>query len=111
MTQAVRALAAVGAKEDEPYVTLILLRLYRFQQEHFHQSYEMRDFRHPENSESEIVTEFCRLAPICDKHLELLMPDVAWEWATAHPSLLDYPPIRQELDRMARPRVYAKEKP
>ncbi len=87
-------LAASGSREHEKYIILIFLRLSRFHNEHFHQSYEL-------GRENPLTIEFYRLIGETNyKKAEYMGSGLADGYVKTHQELLDYPLIKTEWNRI-----------
>jgi hypothetical protein len=82
------------SRAHEPYVILIFLKLSRFNIEHFKQSYEL-------GRENPLTKEFYRLIGETDyEKAELMASYLADNYVDKHPELLEYAPIKAEMQRI-----------
>ena len=99
--EAVNALAASQSRDHEKYIVLIFLRHYRAQVELARQSYELREvsnsYGEPKNP---LLKEFLRLLNVNPKEREFLSSGEAHTWVVNHPELMNYAPIKEEVERI-----------
>jgi hypothetical protein len=82
------------SRAHEPYVLLIFLKLSRFNIEHFKQSYEL-------GRENPLTKEFYRIIGETNYEKAELMPSyLSDNYVEKHPELLEYAPIKAEMQRI-----------
>ena len=89
-------LASAKSREHEKYIILIFLRLWRFQVEHFKQSYEL-------GRSNPLTKEFYRpIGRVDYEKAEFLPAYLADNYVEKHSELLEYPLIAVEIARIAK---------
>ncbi len=82
------------SRAHETYVLLIFLKLSRFNIEHFKQSYEL-------GRENPLTKEFYRIIGETNYEKAELMPSyLSDNYVEKHPELLEYAPIKAEMQRI-----------
>jgi len=90
----IAAAAQTGSRDHERYVLLIFLKLYRFHVENFSQSYAL-------GRGTPLTTEFYRLIGEADEpDAEPVRSSAVATYIKDHPELLEYEPIRREMERI-----------
>jgi hypothetical protein len=98
VVEALNFLRKTRTRDHEPYILLMLLKLYNNHYEHAHQSYELResDTRTVRNP---ILKEYCRLAGIHPLFWEFLPSGHVVSWIKMHPKVLEYHALASEMQR------------
>lgn len=96
ITEALDVLSRTKTRQHEPYVSLVLLKLYRNHYQHAHQSYELREDSSRE-VKNPILKEYCRLTDINPKREEFLASSHVYAWIEEHPKLLEYSALATEM--------------
>ena len=88
--------------ENEKYITLILLKLYRSHLECCNQSYELREINKLDSLDTPIIYAFLRYTNLYDlrKPIKFIPSSISYEWIKRKPILLDYEPIKNETVRI-----------
>ena len=97
VTGALNALSNFETRQHEPYVVLILLKIYRNHYEHAHQSYELREGSGGKGeAKNPILREYCRLVGLNPRAEEFLPSGHVYGWIEKHPQLLQYTALSKE---------------
>jgi hypothetical protein len=94
--EALKVLSGTKTRKHEPYVLLVLLKLYRNHYLHAHQSYELREVGSRE-VKNPLLKEYCRLTGIYPVFWEFLPSDHVYGWIEEHPKVLEYPALATEM--------------
>lgn len=90
----IAAAERTGSRDHERYVLLIVLKLHRFHVENFSQSYAL-------GHGTPLTTEFYRLIGEADEpDAEPVRSSAVATYIKDHPELLEYEPIRREMERI-----------
>jgi hypothetical protein len=85
VTEALNVLSNSETQQHEPYVVLILLKIYRNHYEHGHQSYELRGGMGGRGeAKNPILKEYCRLVGLNPRTEEFLPSGHVYGWIEKH---------------------------
>jgi hypothetical protein len=99
VNEALEILIASDSTEHLKSLTLIILKLNRFYSEHFHQDYDLRVMIGYKTFFPKLLEEYCRRTRLCDEGDEMAGSGMAAVWVERHPELLEYLPVKQEIER------------
>jgi hypothetical protein len=99
INNALEIFIASDSTEHLKSLTLIILKLNRFYSEHFHQDYDLRVMIGHEAFFPKLLEEYCRRTQLCEESDEMIGAGMAAVWVEKHPELLEYLPIKQEIER------------
>lgn len=84
------------------YITLIILKLYRSHLECCNQTYELRQDFKLDSMQTPILFAFLDFTRLYDisRPIEFIPSSIAYKWVQERPTLLNYPPIQEEVEKI-----------